>query len=54
MKNIKNEKICAICYRQIVPSENVAHRVNQMEEEVSDACCMDCFDKMEEVPDDYC
>lgn len=30
MKNIKNEKICAICYRQIAPSENVAHRVNQI------------------------
>lgn len=49
MKNIKNEKICAICFRQIAPSENVAHRVDQIEEEVSDACCMDCFCAMEEV-----
>lgn len=54
MKNIKNEKICAICYRQIAPSENVAHRVNQIEEEVSNVCCMDCFYQMEEVHDDYC
>ena len=54
MKNIKNEKICAICYRQIAPSENVAHRVNQIEEEVSNVCCMDCFYQMEEVHDDHC
>mgnify|MGYP000011984963 FL=1 len=48
MKNIKNEKICANCFRPITQDENVAYRVNLIEEEVSNVCCMDCFHAMEE------
>ena len=54
MKNIKNEKICAICFRPITEDENVADRVNPVEISISNVCCMDCFYQMEEVHDDYC
>lgn len=54
MENIKNEKICANCFRIITKNENVAYRVNLIEEEISNVCCMNCFQQMEEVCDDYC
>lgn len=54
MKNIKNEKICANCFRIITENENVADRVNPVEISISNVCCMNCFQQMEEVCDDYC
>ena len=48
MKNIKNEKICANCFRIITENENVADRVNPVEISISNVCCMDWFQQMEE------
>ncbi|WP_288515203.1 hypothetical protein [uncultured Victivallis sp.] len=45
---MKNEEFCAICLRTITKNENVAYRVNLIEEEVSNVCSMDCFHAMEE------
>lgn len=50
---MKNEEFCAICLRTITKNENVAYRVNLIEEEVSNVCCMDCFHAMEEAQDDH-
>lgn len=54
MKNVKNEKICANCFRIITKNENVAYRVNPVEISISDVCCMDCFNSMEDNHHDYC
>jgi len=55
MKNVKSEKFCMVCFRTIAESENVAHKVNPVNnDDVQSICCMECFSSMEEVPDDYC
>ncbi len=48
MKNVKNEEFCAICLRTITKNENVADRVNPVEISISNVCCMDWFQQMEE------
>ena len=54
MENVKNEDYWAICFRPIAQNENIACRVNPIENAISDVCCVECFNSMEEDHYDYC
>ena len=52
--NDKKKMYCGNCFKPISQNENVAHRANQIENAISDVCCMNCFCKMEDDRHDYC
>lgn len=46
---MENDRYCGNCFRVITDDEKVAYGIGN-----DKICCMECFNSMEEVHDDYC